>query len=164
VNLKKMQFVLLGLLLFIVSLGVSTSALANSSMTIASREKTLRVVNGQMVTFEIDISNTGDTALTDVSVQIDLPYKWLMQSAIPERLTLQPGERGTIEIRLAVPVSENASTHTLKVLCVSGDTTSNDLSIPVAVVTNPVYLYIILAAIICMLAITLIFFKKNVRR
>ncbi len=137
---------------------------ADSPLTVTSTEKTLKVVNGQSVTLHVTAVNSSNIQMNAVNVQIDLPYKWIIQSMEPESLSLLPGESGEFSIQLAVPSSENASTHTLNVSCKSGDITSDIINIPVAVVTNPLYGYVILGSIALMVAATILYFRRGIRR
>ncbi|MPN56440.1 hypothetical protein SDC9_204129 [bioreactor metagenome] len=121
-------------------------------------------MNGQTATLHIGITNDGSAEMKDITVQIDLPYKWIIQSMDPGTISLLPGESGEFIIVLAVPASENASTHTLNVSCKSGDLTSDIINIPVAVVTNPVFGYVIIGCVVLMIAGTVFYFRRNVRR
>jgi len=151
---------ILGIILF----GAFSFSTADSSLTVTSTEKTLKVVNGQTTTLHIGVTNDGSTELKDISVQIDLPYKWIIQSMDPGTVSLLPGESSEFTVVLLVPASENASTHTLNVSCTSGELTSDIINIPVAVVTNPMFGYAILGCIVLMIAGTAIYFRRNVRR
>ena len=137
---------------------------ADSPLTVTSAEKTLKVVNGQSVTLHITAVNSSNIQMNAVNVQIDLPYKWIIQSMEPESLSLLPGESDEFSIQLAVPSSENASTHTLNVSCKSGDITSDIVNIPVAVVTNPLYGYVIFGSVALMVAATILYFRRGIRR
>lgn len=144
--------------------GVFSFSVADSPLKVTSTEKTLRVVNGQSVTLHITAGNTSNTEMNAVNVQIDLPYKWIIQTMAPESLSLHPGESGEFTIQLAVPSSENASTHTLNVSCMSGEITSDIINIPVAVVTNPLFGYVILGSIVLMVVVTIFYFRRGIRR
>jgi uncharacterized membrane protein len=160
---KRMKW-LLAVILCIVLFGAFSFSAADSSLTVTSTEKTLKVVNGQTATLHIGITNDGSAEMKDITVQIDLPYKWIIQSMDPGTISLLPGESGEFIIVLAVPASENASTHTLNVSCKSGDLTSDIINIPVAVVTNPVFGYVIIGCVVLMIAGTVFYFRRNVRR
>jgi uncharacterized membrane protein len=161
---KKRMKCLLTSILCAALLGVVSFSAANSSLTVTSAEKTLKVVSGQSVMLHIDVTNSSSTEMSNINVQIDLPYKWIIQSMTPETVSLLPEESGEFSIELAVPASENASTHSLNVSCKSGDITSNIINIPVAVVTNPLFGYAILGCIALTIAATTIYFRRNVRR
>ncbi len=160
---KRMKWLLTSILCAALLGAVSPSA-ADSSLTVTSAEKTLKVVSGQSVVLHIEVTNSSSTEMTNINAQIDLPYKWIIQSLEPESLSLLPGESGEFSIQLAVPSSENASTHTLNVSCTSGDITSDNINIPVAVVTNPLFGYMILGSIALMVAATILYFRRGIRR
>ena len=160
---KRMTWLLVAILC-IALFGVFSFSAADSSLAVTSNEKTLKVVNGQTTTLHIGVTNDGSAEMKDITVQIDLPYKWMIQSMDPRSVSLLPGESGEFTVVLAVPASENASTHTLNVSCTSGELTSEIINIPVAVVTNPVFGYAILGCIVLMIAGTVVYFRRNVRR
>ena len=161
---KHREYWLLLAILCVSLFSVFSFSVADSSLTVTSTEKTLKVVNGQSVMLHITAGNTSDTDMNAVNVQIDLPYKWIIQSMAPESLSLHSGESGEFTIRLAVPSSENASTHTLNVSCKSNDITSNIINIPVAVVTNPLFGYVILGSIVLMAVVMILYFRRGIRR
>jgi uncharacterized membrane protein len=161
---KHCRYWLLSAILCVSLFSIFSFSAADSPLTVTSTEKTLKVVNGQSVTLHVTAVNTSNTEMSAVNVQIDLPYKWIIQSMAPESLTLSPGESGEFSIQLAVPSSENASTHTLNVSCKSGDITSDIINIPVAVVTNPLYGYVILGSIALMVAATILYLRRGIRR
>ena len=160
---KRMTWLLVAILC-IALFGVFSFSAADSSLAATSNEKTLKVVNGQTTTLHIGVTNDGSAEMKDITVQIDLPYKWIIQSMAPESISLHPGESGEFTIQLAVPSSENASTHTLNVSCMSGEITSDIINIPVAVVTNPLFGYVILGSIVLMVVVTIFYFRRGIRR
>ncbi len=161
---RKRMIWFLAAILCIALFGAFSFSTADSSLAVTSAEKTLKVVNGQATTLHIGVTNDGSAEMKDITVQIDLPYKWIIQSMDPRTVSLLPGESGEFTVVLAVPSSENASTHTLNVLCTNGDQTSEIINIPVAVVTNPAFGYGILGCIVLMITGTMIYFRRNVRR
>jgi uncharacterized membrane protein len=136
----------------------------NSTLDITSRQKSLNVINGSAATLEIELANSGTAEFTDIKPQVDLPYKWILEDISPASLTLKPNESGVFTLRLSVPASQNASTHTIKIICSNGTVPSNELTIPVTVSTSPQYLWWIICGIAVLAVITLLFFKKHGRR
>jgi uncharacterized membrane protein len=134
------------------------------ALDITSKENTLSVINGSTAALDIAVVNTGSQQLSDIKPRADLPYKWILEDISPASLTLKPNESGVLTLRLAIPASQNASTHTIKIICSNGTETSNELDIPVTISTNPQYIWWIIGGVVVVSVFTLLFFKKHGRR
>lgn len=134
------------------------------AMTIQVQPEVLRVVNGRSVMLDVWVKNTGVETQEGLLVNASLPYKWAVESCVPESLTLQPDEKAAVKLQISIPASQNASTHTVILACGNDTAKSNEILIPVAVTSDIAFLWYALGAIVLTALITLILFRKFGRR
>ncbi len=133
-------------------------------LTLSCEANTLRVTNGKSVSLTVKVENTGVSLLSGIRPKVDLPYKWVVESVKPENLDLQSGESGSFVLTLAVPPSQNAGTHEIKLICQNGTLESNALVISAAVSTDIRYLWFITTGVVVAAMIALVYFRKQGRR
>lgn len=150
--------------LLIGSAGSAFAAGPETLLTLSCETNTLRVTNGKSVSLIVKVENTGASLVSSIRPKVDLPYKWVVESMKPENLDLQPGESGVFVLTFAVPPSQNAGTHEIKLVCQNETVESNALVIPAAVSTDIRYLWFIIAGVVVVAMIALVYFRKHGRR
>ena len=150
--------------LLICPAGSAFAAGSEPPLALSCETDTLRVTNGKSVSLTVKVENTGTSQVSGIRPNVDLPYKWVVESVKPESLDLQPGESGAFVLTFAVPPSQNSGTHEIKLVCQNGTLESNSLVIPAAVSTDIRYLWFITAGVVVVAMIALVYFKKHGRR
>lgn len=145
-------------------LPVSVTVNHDYSLAITNRLDNLSAITGQELSFDVSVSNDGNKSLDNIKLSLDLPYKWILQSASPGKLSLKPGEAGTCKVRVSIPPSQVSGNNTIKVSAVSDNAASPKVEIPVAVHNNPNYLFGVIGIIALAGAGTLFYFRKHGRR
>lgn len=134
------------------------------SLVITNQVKGLNVINGKSTSLDIEVKNTGSKILNNVSLKLELPYKWIDQSGNPVKLQLRPGESGLFKVQILIPTSENAGNKSIKLYSFSDSIKSPQTEIIITVQNNPNYFYFIVGFIIIAGIGTLLYFRKNGRR
>lgn len=134
------------------------------SLEITNRVDGLNVINGQRLSFDVAVSNTGSRQLDNVSLKLDLPYKWMVQSITPEKKTLKVNENVAFKVNISVPPSQVSGNSNVKVSAFSGEVNSPQVSIPVTVQSNPLMIYWVVGLLIIVGTSTILFFRKHGRR
>jgi len=134
------------------------------SLVLTNQVKGLNVINGKSTSFDIEVKNTGSKLLSNVSLKLELPYKWILQSLNPEKVDLKPGESGLFKVQISIPTSETAGNKSIKLASISGSISSPQSEIVITVQNNPNYFYFVVGFIIIIGIVTLLFFRKNGRR
>ena len=124
----------------------------------------IEVMNGKGVGFDVSVVNTGSKDLTKVGLQVELPYKWVLEKITPVETTLKSGESGLFHVRLSVPVTQASGNFTLKVIGTSNEVTGSVTAIPVQVAASAGYAIWILGMLLLVAVLTFLFFRKHGRR
>lgn len=124
----------------------------------------LQIVSGGTLSFDIVVTNTGDKELTTLALNVDLPYKWIQNSISPETLTLKPGESGSYQLNVSVPISQSSGTSIIKATVSNENASSSELTIPVKVSSNSNLVWILGVAALAVAATAFIYFRKHGRR
>ncbi|MDD3139523.1 MAG: NEW3 domain-containing protein [Lachnospiraceae bacterium] len=146
------------------SLSVSFTLNPNYALSISSSIQSIKAINGDSIMLEIGVTNTGNKDLTDLSLQVDPPYKWIVDNVDPTNLTLKPGENSLYKLKVTIPTSGQAGQYPINISCTNSDVTSNSISIPVNVSTSVNYFWWITGIIGVLLIFTILYFKKHGRR
>lgn len=150
--------------------GMSTTATlsftknSDYSMQLTGTADNLQVVSGGTFSFDVVVTNTGDKDLNALALKADLPYKWIQNSINPETLTLKPGESGSYQLNVTVPISQSSGNSIIKVTVSNENTSSGELSIPVSVASNSNFVWILGGAAVAVAAAAFIYFRKHGRR
>jgi uncharacterized membrane protein len=134
------------------------------ALSISNEIQNLSGINGQNLSFQIAVANTGKLPLNQVGIKLDLPYKWMVQRVSPEKMNLKPGENGLFNIQLAIPASQAAGNFQLKATAVTGNISSPVKVIPVTIQSNHNYLFWVIALLVLAAISTLLYFRKHGRR
>lgn len=134
------------------------------AVAISNNVSLLKAMNGETITLDIGVTNTGTKDLTDLALTIDAPYKWITESVTPQTLNLKKGESGLYKVSIITPASGQSGTYPIKITCSNDLIASTELSVPVQVSTSANYFWLIAGIISALLVFTLFFFKKNGRR
>ena len=134
------------------------------ALSISNEIQNLSGINGQNLSFQIAVANTGKLPMNQVGIKLDLPYKWMVQGVNPGKMSLKPGENGLFTIQLAVPASQTAGNFQLKTTGISGHISSPVKVIPVTIQSNHNYLFWVIALLVLAAISTLLYFRKHGRR
>jgi uncharacterized membrane protein len=134
------------------------------SLSITNSINNLKVISGGNLNFDIVVKNSGTKGLNNVNLKFDLPNKWIIQNINPEKLGLKAGESSIFKVQIAVPPSEIAGNNKIKVTANSERINSKQIEIPVNIQNNPNLIYIIIGLLVIVATVTLLYFRKNVRR
>ena len=146
------------------ALSVSYTLNGDYAVSILSNIKSIKVINGDSINLEIGVTNTGNKELANLNLQVDSPYKWILENVSPTGLNLKSGDTGLYKIKVTVPSSQQSGEYPVKISCSNAEVTSNPLTVPVTVSTNVNYLWWIAGPIVILLVFTLFYFKKHGRR
>lgn len=150
--------------------GMSTTATlsftksSDYSMQLTGTADNLQVVSGGTLSFDIAVTNTGDKGLDALVLKADLPYKWIQNSINPKTLTLKPGESGSYQVNVTVPISQSSGTSSIKVTVLNENTSSGEFSIPIKVASNSNFVWILGGTAVAVAAAAFIYFRKHGRR
>jgi uncharacterized membrane protein len=133
-------------------------------ITISSQQKNLNVTNGKVLSFDIIVQNLGSKDLSNIKLNTDLPFKWLVQDAIPEITRLKAGQSEVVKINVSVPVSQVSGNNKIKITAISNEIKSQMIDINVTVQSSPSYLFWFLGALVITIFITIFIFIKHGRR
>lgn len=145
-------------------LPISLTVNRDYSLAIINQINGLNIINGQSVNFEIAVSNTGSKSMDNIGLKVDLPYKWMVQSVNPEKLSLKAGENGLLKVQISVPPTQVSGNNKIKVSAISDNINSPQILIPVTVQSNPNYLYWVIGLLVVAGISTILYFRKHGRR
>lgn len=134
------------------------------ALSIASNVSLMKAINGDTITLEIGVTNTGNKDLTLLTLTTNLPYKWIMDSINPASLNLKAGETGLYTVKVTVPSSPQAGEYPIKISCSNSQVTSNEITVPVAVSTNINYFWWVASLVVILAVFTIFYFRKHGRR
>jgi uncharacterized membrane protein len=146
------------------TLPLSLTVNGDYSLSITNRLNGLSGINGQSLSFDIAVSNTGSKDISDVGLKLSLPYKWVVQSINPQKLSLKTGENGMFKVQISIPQSQVSGNYTLKTTAVSGEISSMQMEIPIIVQNNPNYIFGVIVLIAAAGIGTILYFHKHGRR
>lgn len=145
-------------------LTVSYTLNQDYALSISSNVQSVKAINGDSVRLEIGVTNTGNKELKDLKLQVNPPYKWILENVDPMSLNLSKGDTGLYKLNVSIPSSQQAGEYPIKVTCSNSDIKSNAVSVPVAVSTSANYFWWVACGIIILLVFTVLFFRKHGRR
>ncbi len=142
-----------------------TYTLNNEYGVVISNNVTLiKATNGDTITLDIGVTNTGTRDLSGLALSVDAPYKWITENITPENISLKAGETGVYKVSLIIPTSGQAGEYPVKLTCSNDQVTSSELVASVAVSTSVQYFWWIAGVVAVVLVFTLLYFKKHGRR
>lgn len=145
-------------------MSVSFTVNHDFSLEITNEIKKLESLNGKSLSFDIAVTNTGNKELKDLGLKVDLPYKWMLNKLTPEKLSLKPRENAVFRLNISIPPSEGSGNNTLKIRSFNEAATSQEISIPVTVTATAGYAWWAIGLVLVVGIVTVIYFRKNVRR
>ncbi|HZK85511.1 MAG TPA: NEW3 domain-containing protein [Desulfosporosinus sp.] len=145
-------------------MSVSFTVNHDFSLEITNQIKKLETLNGKSLSFDIAVTNTGNKELKDLGLKAELPYKWTLDKLTPEKLSLKPGENGAFRVTISIPPSQGSGNSILKIKSFNGAVASQEISIPVTVTATAGYAWWVIGLVLVVGIVTIIYFRKNVRR
>ena len=146
------------------TLTLSYSMNQDYTVSISSNLSLIKAINGDSITLDIGVTNTGNKDLTSLTLNAEPPYKWITESLEPNTLDLKSGETAIFKAKISIPTSQQAGEYPIKLTCSNAQITSNELTVPVAVSTSFNYFWWVAGSIIVLILFTLFYFKKHGRR
>ena len=143
---------------------VSFTVSHDFSLEIINGIKKLEAMNGKSLGFDIAVTNTGNKELKDLSLKVDLPYKWTLEKIIPEKFTLKAGENAVFRLNVSIPSSQASGNSTVKIKSFNGDIASQWISIPVKVTASAGYALWAIGLVVVAGIVTVLYFRKYGRR
>ena len=134
------------------------------ALEISSNVQSFNAVNGNSIRLEIGVVNTGSKELTDLKLQVEPPYKWILEKVEPMSLRLKPNGTGVFVVNVTIPSSGQAGQYPVKATCSNAEIKSNVVTVPVNVSTSTNYFWWVAGGIVILLIFTIMFFKKHGRR
>lgn len=136
------------------------------SLSITNSVSGLSVINGQNLTFDVTVLNTGSKKLDNIGLKFNMPAKWIMQSITPKNLVLKPDEKGVFKVQIMVPSTQVTGNFKLDLVAsvATNKIISTNDTIPVIVQSNPNFIYWIIGLIIISCIGTVIYFRMQGRR
>lgn len=134
------------------------------ALQIVSQSTTLSVFSGKDFTFDVTASNSGAAPVTNVSLQVDAPAKWLVQTDPPRVNELAPGESVDFHATVNTPQSQVAIDQPVGVSVVSDQVTSDASELTVRVQKSPSYLYSSAGVMLFAIAGVFVYFRRKGRR
>ena len=134
------------------------------SVQLTGAAENLQVVSGGTLSFDVVVTNTGDKDLNALALNAVLPYKWIQNSVSPETLTLKPGESGSFQLNVSVPVSQSSGTSKIKLTVSNESMSSGELSVPVMVAANSNFVWILGGVAFVVATAAFLYFRKHGRR
>lgn len=150
----------------IFSLPLSITINNEYALSIADSVNGLSVINGQNLTFDVTVLNTGSKKLDNIGLKLDMPAKWMVQSTTPKNLVLNPNEKGVFKVQIMVPSTQVTGNFNINLVAsvAKGKITSTNFTIPVIVQSNPNFIYWIIGLIIIFCIGTVMYFRRHGRR
>jgi uncharacterized membrane protein len=134
------------------------------AVEIASHTLNITTFPGQDFTFDVTASNTGVAALTNLSLTVDAPTKWMVEVTPPVVNSLDGGADALYHVQVFVPTSQIAIDQPVSLSVTSDQASSPESTLTVRVQNNPDYL--VVAAIVVGAGVigVVVFFHAKGRR
>ncbi|MHB1419653.1 MAG: COG1470 family protein [Bacillota bacterium] len=145
-------------------LPISITVNHDYALEITNQFKKLESLNGQPLTLEVAVKNTGNKELSDIQPKLDLPYKWTINEVLPGKLNLKPGESGVIKVIISVPPTQASGNNTIKIAGFNKNAVSKEVSVPVTVTASTGYAWWAIGMLLVAGVTTILFFRKHGRR
>jgi uncharacterized membrane protein len=121
------------------------------AVRIVSQSLNITTFRGQDFTFDVTASNTGAAPVTNLSLVVDAPSKWVVQVEPPVVNNLNPGADTLYHVQVFVPASQIAIDQPVSLSVSSDQASSPESTLTVRVQDSPGYL--IVAAIVIVAAV-----------
>lgn len=118
------------------------------SLAVTSRTGDMTVMKGHEIDFPVHIRNTGKAAQNNTRLDFSLPSGWnysVEPQAVPG---LSAGQTVEFMVRLKVPRSQSSSSQAIDLRAVSDSSRSTNVSIPIRVRQNPLFLFILIGILL----------------
>jgi uncharacterized membrane protein len=134
------------------------------SVEIVSQNLNVTTFRGQEFTFDVTASNIGAAPLTNLSLVVGAPAKWVVQIDPAVVASLDPGADAAYHARVLVPRSQIAIDQPVTLSIISDQASSAESTLTVRVQNNPGYL--VVAAIVILAAVigVVVYFRARGRR
>jgi uncharacterized membrane protein len=122
------------------------------AVQIVSHNLNIITFQGQEFSFNVTAANSGAAAVTDLTLNVEAPAKWIVQVEPVTVATLDAGAETLYHVRVIVPPSQMAIDQPVKLTVSSDQASSDESTLTVRVQNQPGYLImaglLILAAVI----------------
>lgn len=134
------------------------------AVKITSQNVNVTTFSGQEFTFEATAANTGATPVTNLSLVVGTPVKWVTQINPPSVGELAPGAETTFRVRVLVPASQVTIDQPVPLSLSSDQVSSPESTLLVRVQKSPNYLFAAGGLMLAAVAGVFLYFKRNGRR
>ncbi len=147
-----------------VSLPSQITINSDYTINITSDTNQIETLNGKSISVDIAVTNTGNKQLSDISITPNLPYKWVAESVMPDKISLMPGESGVFKVSVMIPTTQGAGSSEISFSAGNTEVQSKTLTIPVKVSANANFAFIIIGCVAVAGLVTVIYFRRHGRR
>ena len=134
------------------------------ALQIVSQSTNLNAFSGQEFSFDVTVANQGAAAVTNATLVVDAPAKWIIVTDPATLPSIQPGDETTVHVRAAVPSSQTAQDQKISLSLTSDQTTSPDSILTVRIQKSPTFFYGALGIIGLAIAGVFLYFRSQGRR
>lgn len=134
------------------------------ALQIASQNVNANAFAGQEFTFAATAANTGAAPVTNLSLGVDTPAKWITQIDPPSVDQLAPGAEATFQVRVLVPSSQVTIDQPVPLSLSSDQVSSPESKLLVRVQKSPNYLFAAGGLMLAAVAGVFIYVKRKGRR
>jgi uncharacterized membrane protein len=134
------------------------------AIRITSQNVNVSTFSGQDFTFDATASNTGAAPVTNLTLTLEAPSKWVVRVDPASVPSLEPGSTVDFHVQVMVPASQVAIDQPVKLTLTSDQATSPDSALLVRVQSNPTYLLPAGALVITAVAGVFVYFRIKGRR
>ncbi|OCZ49841.1 hypothetical protein [Dehalobacter sp. TeCB1] len=145
------------------AIGITVQVNQDYQLSIKSLSSQVEILNGKAAELSFAVKNDGNKELQGITLETKLPYKWFSQGT-SEKISLKPGETGTLKLKIEVPVSQTSGNFQAAVSAVSMETKSEPVSIPVTVKAGSKTAYWLIGLLLAAGIFTFVQFKRHGRR
>jgi uncharacterized membrane protein len=142
-----------------------TLAVENTyAVKIASQSLNVSAFSGQEFGFDVTAVNSGAAALDNLSLTVDAPAKWVIQTTPMVVPKLEQGAEMTMHVQVLIPASQVTGDKSLQLTLTSDQTTSPASSLTVRVQKSPTFLYAALGLMGLAITAVIVYFRRKGRR
>ncbi len=134
------------------------------ALEIVNRFSPIRAVSGGTFTIPVTVSNTGDVQVNDVTLDVNAPAGWSGEIWPANVGTLPPGKNVEISVVVSVPATQDSSKKQIILSARSGQVISNTVTAQIETRQRPIFLFLVLGALLAALLAFFVHVRRKGRR
>lgn len=134
------------------------------ALQIVSQNTNASVFSGKDFNFDVIARNSGAAPLDNVTLQVDAPAKWIVQTDPAQVARLAEGETVTFHAHVITPPSQTAIDQPLALTIVSDQVSSDASELVVRVQKSPSYLFASAGVMLFAVGGAFVYFRRQGRR